>query len=123
MLRYLSAALTLILLSLVPCVPLPGLGDAPPEKPDQALRDILEPIRKKHDLPALAAAFVRSKGLVAAAAVGVRRRGTDIAVTADDQFHLGSDTKLSTCCSTRAVDTPSTNARLASSSPTCSLTS
>jgi CubicO group peptidase (beta-lactamase class C family) len=93
MLRYLSAALTLILLSLVPCVPLPGLGGAPPEKPDQALRDILEPIRKKHDLPALAAAFVRSKGLVAAAAVGVRRRGTDIAVTADDQFHLGSDTK------------------------------
>src|SRR5687768_1585634 len=36
---------------------------------DPALDELLEPIRKKHDLPALAGAIVSSKGLVAVGAV------------------------------------------------------
>src|SRR5262249_8110341 len=57
---------------------------------------LLAPVREKHNLPALAAAVVTSKGLVAVAAAGVRKRGDKPAVTADDQFHLGSDTKAMT---------------------------
>jgi CubicO group peptidase (beta-lactamase class C family) len=64
--------------------------------PLENLRDLLEPIRKQHDLPALAGAIVTSKGLQAIGVVGVRKYGTDIATTVDDQFHLGSDTKAMT---------------------------
>jgi CubicO group peptidase (beta-lactamase class C family) len=60
------------------------------------LNSLLEPILKKYDLPALAAAIVTSKGLSAVGAVGVRKYGTDTPVTIDDQFHLGSDTKAMT---------------------------
>jgi CubicO group peptidase (beta-lactamase class C family) len=60
------------------------------------LNSLLEPIRKKYDLPALAGAIVTSKGLSAVGAVGVRKYGTDTPVTVDDQFHLGSDTKAMT---------------------------
>jgi CubicO group peptidase (beta-lactamase class C family) len=60
------------------------------------LNSLLDPIRKKYDLPALAGAIVTSKGLVAVGAVGVRKYGTDSPVTVDDQFHLGSDTKAMT---------------------------
>jgi CubicO group peptidase (beta-lactamase class C family) len=60
------------------------------------LDSLLEPIRRKFDLPALAGAIVTSKGLVAAGAVGVRKYGTDTPVTINDQFHLGSDTKAMT---------------------------
>ena len=60
------------------------------------LNSLLDPIRKKYDLPALAGAIVSSKGLAAAGAVGVRKYGTDTPVTVDDQFHLGSDTKAMT---------------------------
>lgn len=56
----------------------------------------IEPIRKKHDLPALAAAIVTSKGLSAVGSTGVRKYGTDTPVTVNDQFHLGSDTKAMT---------------------------
>src|SRR5205814_235530 len=60
------------------------------------LATLLEPIRKKYKLPALAAAVVSSKGLSEMAAVGVRKTGTKVAVTTDDQFHIGSDTKAMT---------------------------
>jgi CubicO group peptidase (beta-lactamase class C family) len=62
----------------------------------ERLADLLEPIRKKHDVPALAAAVVNYDGAIAVAAVGVRKRGDDTPVTADDKFHLGSDTKAMT---------------------------
>ena len=72
-------------------------GPAPQAKPtEKALREILEPIRKKHNLPALAAAVVNHKGVVALAAVGVRKRGDAVPVTKADRFHLGSDTKAMT---------------------------
>jgi len=56
----------------------------------------LEPIRRKHSLPALAGAVVSGKGLEAIGAVGVRKAGTEIAVTAEDLWHIGSDTKAMT---------------------------
>jgi CubicO group peptidase (beta-lactamase class C family) len=60
------------------------------------LRLLLEPIRQKHDLPALAGAIVTSKGLQAVGVVGVRKYGTNTPAGTDDEFHLGSDTKAMT---------------------------
>src|SRR5262245_12300829 len=73
-------------------------GDDLPKAPpvpanDAAMCELLEPIRARHDLPALGAAIVTSKGLKAVGVVGVRKRGSDIKVTVNDQFHIGSDTK------------------------------
>lgn len=73
---------------------LPGGTDDPPRRVDATqVRELLEPIRRKHKLPALGAAVVRSRGMEACAVVGVRKHGADIAATDDDCFHLGSDTK------------------------------
>lgn len=68
----------------------------PPLRADKDVNDILETVRKKHKLPALAGAIVTSKGVVAVGAVGVRKAGTNVPVTIDDQFHIGSDTKAMT---------------------------
>jgi len=57
---------------------------------------LLEAIRQKHDLPALAGATVTSNGLLGAGAVGVRKYRCDVAVSVADQFHLGSNTKAMT---------------------------
>jgi CubicO group peptidase (beta-lactamase class C family) len=62
----------------------------------ESLNSLIKPIRLKYDLPALAAAIVTSKGLIASGAVGVRKYGTNSPVTVNDQFHLGSDTKAMT---------------------------
>lgn len=56
----------------------------------------LEKVRAKHGLPALAAAVVKDGAIIAAGAVGVRAHGTDVKVTIEDRFHLGSDTKAMT---------------------------
>lgn len=71
---------------------LPTLAIAQP----RALEATLEPIRVKYRLPALAAAVVKDGTIIAAGAVGVRVHGTDIKVTINDRFHLGSDTKAMT---------------------------
>jgi CubicO group peptidase (beta-lactamase class C family) len=57
---------------------------------------IVEPIREKYDLPALAGAIVTSNGIAAQGVVGVRKYGTQTPVTSNDEFHLGSDTKAMT---------------------------
>jgi CubicO group peptidase (beta-lactamase class C family) len=57
---------------------------------------VLEPIRQKYQLPALAGAIVSDHGMVAFGAVGVRKAGTSIRVTTRDKWHLGSDTKAMT---------------------------
>jgi CubicO group peptidase (beta-lactamase class C family) len=57
---------------------------------------VLEPIRERYDLPALAGGIVTSDGIVAQGAVGVRKYGTETPVTINDEFHLGSDTKAMT---------------------------
>jgi CubicO group peptidase (beta-lactamase class C family) len=74
----------------------PNASDSQAARAPENLNSLLEPLLKKYDLPALAAAIVTSKGLSAVGAVGVRKYGTDTPVTINDQFHLGSDTKAMT---------------------------
>ncbi len=62
----------------------------------QSLNGLLRPIQEKHGLPALAAAVVKRGRVTAAGAVGVRRVGTTTAVTINDRFHIGSNTKAMT---------------------------
>ncbi len=57
---------------------------------------LLEPIRRKHDLPALAGAVVYEGRTAAVGAVGFRKDGDPTRVTESDQFHLGSNTKSMT---------------------------
>lgn len=81
-----------IALALLPCT----LARADDEAP-VSLDKSLEPIRAKHDIPALAAAFVEGKDLRAIGAIGVRKKGEEAAkVEIDDRFHLGSCTKSMT---------------------------
>jgi CubicO group peptidase (beta-lactamase class C family) len=57
---------------------------------------MLETIRVKHSLPALAAAVVVDGKIVVTNAVGYRKNGGPETVTEDDKFHLGSVTKSMT---------------------------
>jgi CubicO group peptidase (beta-lactamase class C family) len=57
---------------------------------------MLENIRVKHNLPALAAAVVVDGKIVVTNAVGFRKNGGTEKVTVDDKFHLGSVTKSMT---------------------------
>jgi CubicO group peptidase (beta-lactamase class C family) len=63
---------------------------------EDSLDAMLDPVRTKYTLPALAAAVVKDGRIIASGAVGVRVFGTSIPVTVDDRFHLGSDTKAMT---------------------------
>jgi CubicO group peptidase (beta-lactamase class C family) len=67
-----------------------------PTAGDEAITSLLRTIRNQRDLPAMAAAVVTSDGLQFVGAVGVRKRGTGVAVGLDDRWHLGSDTKAMT---------------------------
>jgi CubicO group peptidase (beta-lactamase class C family) len=60
------------------------------------VEDLLEPIRQTHDLPALAAGVVVDGRPTVQGAVGYRKYGSDVRVTADDRFHIGSCTKALT---------------------------
>ena len=65
------------------------------------LDDVLQPIRKKYDLPAVGGAIFDSSGrLLAVGAVGQRYLGSGDGpsepVTVQDRWHLGSDTKAMT---------------------------
>lgn len=57
---------------------------------------VIEPIRAKHDLPAMAACAIVDGRLRHSGAVGVRKHGDPAAVTVEDRFHLGSCTKAMT---------------------------
>jgi CubicO group peptidase (beta-lactamase class C family) len=61
-----------------------------------SLDPVLQPYLSRYGLPALAAAVVHGGTLAASGAVGTRRAGTEIPVTIDDRFHIGSDTKAMT---------------------------
>jgi CubicO group peptidase (beta-lactamase class C family) len=61
-----------------------------------ALDGVLQPYLSRYGLPAIAAAVAVDGRVLAAGAVGTRRVGTSTAVTLDDRFHLGSDTKAMT---------------------------
>lgn len=77
-------------------------GDAAKEKrppvavDEKVVLAELEKALKKHDVPALGAAIVSSRGVETLAVAGVRKRGSDVKVTKDDRFHIGSDTKAMT---------------------------
>lgn len=75
--------------------PSDGSRGGPPDEPED-LTPVIEPIRKKHDLPALAAAVLLDDRLMGTGAVGVRKYGTDIPVQLEDSFHLASCTKAMT---------------------------
>jgi CubicO group peptidase (beta-lactamase class C family) len=75
------------------------IGTAPafcPAFGDEAVTQALKPIRQKFNVPAMAVAVVTSDGIKFAGAVGVRKRGTEIPVSPDDLWHLGSDGKAMT---------------------------
>lgn len=74
----------------------PAAASVRPAPPARPLADVLEPIRAKHRLPALAAAVILDGRTAALAAVGVRKVGTDVKVTPGDAFHVGSCTKAMT---------------------------
>lgn len=92
----LSSLFCVVLASSAMVVPVAGEDKKPAVKPDKQLAALLETIRKKHNVPALAAAVVSSKGLQGVAAVGVRKRGDKTKVTFRDRFHIGSNTKTLT---------------------------
>jgi CubicO group peptidase (beta-lactamase class C family) len=77
----------------------PSLGHL--SQPNEAARardvsSILDPIRQKHNLPALAAVVVEGDRIVAQGVVGVRAQGSPDLATIDDQWHIGSCTKSMT---------------------------
>ena len=74
----------------------PKSGPTCPVSGEPAVTDLLAPICQRRDLPAMAGAVVTSQGLQVLGAVGVRKRGTDVPVTTNDLWHLGSDTKAMT---------------------------
>lgn len=88
--RTLIAATTVMVLALA--VATSSTPAALPASPDQ----ILEPIRVKSRLPALAAAVVHKGQIVASGAVGFRKEGAPERVTAQDKWHIGSCTKSMT---------------------------
>ena len=63
---------------------------------DQAVTQVLKPIRQEFNVPAIAVVVVTSDEIKLVGAVGVRKRGTEIPVTLDDLWHLGSDGKAMT---------------------------
>src|SRR2546421_79764 len=77
-----------------------GVPEAPSAAPaggtGAEIAALLEPIRQKHDLPALAAAVVHADGRAVVGATGFRKYGDPARVTAEDQFHIGSCTKSMT---------------------------
>ncbi|MHC4890495.1 MAG: serine hydrolase domain-containing protein, partial [Planctomycetota bacterium] len=60
------------------------------------LAPLLEPIRKKYSLPALAAAVILDGRTAAWGATGLRKVGSNVKVTHNDKFHIGSCTKAMT---------------------------
>jgi CubicO group peptidase (beta-lactamase class C family) len=71
-------------------------ASAPNTNADNRLDGILHPYLAQYGLPAVTAAVVRDGRLIAAGAIGTRRIGSDIPVTINDRFHIGSDTKAMT---------------------------
>lgn len=66
------------------------------EAGDRRVAEALETIRQKHRMPAMGGAVLTGRGLVALGVAGVRKAGTDVAATATDLWHLGSNTKAMT---------------------------
>ncbi|MBI9015794.1 MAG: beta-lactamase family protein [Phycisphaerae bacterium] len=63
---------------------------------NKKIEDCIDVIRQKYNLPAVAGAIITSDGLWGVGVVGVRKKDTDIKVTVNDLWHLGSETKAMT---------------------------
>ena len=63
------------------------------ESPSRNVANLLEPIRAKYKLPALAVVVIRSNSVVGLGAVGQRKWGVNEPVTLQDKWHHGSITK------------------------------
>ena len=74
----------------------PVWGGAAPPEPAGGLEGVLADLCRKHGVPSLTVAVVRSGGTVATACHGVRKRGTDDTVELSDRHPLGSCTKSMT---------------------------
>ncbi len=57
---------------------------------------LLEPIRQKYQVPGIVAGIVENDHLAVAGAVGLRKHGSPVAITVNDDLHLGSNTKAMT---------------------------
>jgi len=68
----------------------------PPPAPPVDVSEALFEVRERFDVPALGAALWKDGRLVAIGVDGERERGSDVAATVDDRFHLGSCTKAMT---------------------------
>ncbi len=62
------------------------------------LAQAFEATRQKYNLPSLVGTIVTSQGAGEIIVTGVRKAGTEVTVTANDKWHLGSDTKVMTTC-------------------------
>ncbi|MFO0827357.1 MAG: serine hydrolase domain-containing protein [Phycisphaerales bacterium] len=72
--------------------PIAANFDASPENLDE----LLQPIRKRHDVPGMGVAVLTADRLVGLGVSGVRVRGEDAPIERGDRFHLGSCTKAVT---------------------------
>jgi len=66
------------------------------DRPNKDLAEQLEPIRKEHGLPGIAAAIARGKEVIAEGVSGVRRLGGEDKIARGDLFLIGSCTKRMT---------------------------
>lgn len=62
----------------------------------QDIGPLLEPIRKRYELPAMAGAVILRGRTEAWGATGFRKVNSDVKVTPNDKFHIGSCTKAMT---------------------------
>jgi len=86
---------TFLGLALVSPYAVRAAASATTESPDD-LHELLASERESSGLPAIAAGVMKQGRLLAVGAVGVRKVGTEAAVTREDKFHIGSDTKAMT---------------------------
>ncbi|MHC4393934.1 MAG: serine hydrolase domain-containing protein [Planctomycetota bacterium] len=94
MTRLRSLLLSLAFLALL--APLVVAQDRSDPNAPERLEELLEPLRKKHDLVALGGAIVHKGKITAIGATGLRRAGGTEPVTIEDKWHLGSCTKSMT---------------------------
>jgi CubicO group peptidase (beta-lactamase class C family) len=63
---------------------------------DRELHEIAKKLIAEHQLPGMVVAVATADGVVAKGAAGLRKLGSDVRFTADDQVHIGSCTKAMT---------------------------
>lgn len=83
--------LNLVAVTLIAFARAAHAADAPMD-----ISPLLKAACDKYKLPGMVACVVDGTDITSSGAAGVRHRGADAAVTLDDQFHLGSDTKAIT---------------------------